>query len=437
MKEKLKKISKRIIIAILTAEAVLVLKKYRPRIIGVTGNVGKTSTKEAVARALSTGLSLRKSEKSYNSDIGVPLSIINAKSGWGSPKAWLETLMRGLGLILFRHEYPKWLVLEVGADRPGDIRSLAKWLRPDAAVFTCFAKKVPIHVEFFSSPAELFREKTYLMEAVRPGGIVVLNADDEEILNLKESLSGRRVVTFGMSKEADVRGSHVHISEHAGDIMPAGLSFKVEYDGKTIPVRAPGTAGEGAVHAILAALALGKELDVNMLGMVDAFSSYQAPPGRLSFLRGNKESLILDDSYNAAPEAVRAALAVLKILKNPKRKIAALGDITELGGFTLEVHEELGALAAEFVEELVLVGPRAKFFGEGAKKAGFSEEHIHWFRESGEAGVFIDKMLLPGDAVLVKGSQAMRMERVVEEIMADPEKKKELLVRQEPEWQER
>lgn len=436
MQEQLKKIGKRAIVAILTVLAVLVLKKYRPRIIGITGNVGKTSTKDAVAWALGTGLSLRKSEKSYNSDIGVPLSILNAKSGWGSPRAWLETIMRGLGLVIFRHEYPKWLVLEVGADRPGDIRSLSGWLRPDAAIFTRFAK-VPIHVEFFSSPAELFREKTYLMEAVRQGGIAILNADDEEVLDLKESLPGRRIVTFGTSKEANVRGSHLHISEHAGDIMPAGLSFKVEYDGKTIPVRVSGTAGEGIVHAVLAALTLGRELGVDMLAMVDSFSSYQPPPGRLCFLRGNKESLILDDSYNAAPEAVRVALATLKSLKNPKRKIVALGDITELGGFTLEVHEELGAQAAEFVQEIILVGPRAKFFGEGAKKAGFSEEHIHWFRESREAGAFVDKILLPGDAVLVKGSQAMRMEKVVEEIMAHPEDKEKLLVRQEPEWQER
>lgn len=436
MKERFKKIGKSIIVALLTILAVLVLKKYRPRIIGVTGNVGKTSTKDAVAWALSTGLSLRKSQKSYNSNIGVPLSILNAKSGWGSPRAWLETLMRGLGLILFRHEYPKWLVLEVGTDRPGDICGIAKWLRPDAVIFTCFAK-VPIHVEFFSSPAELFREKKYLVEAVREGGIIVLNADDEDVLGLKESLSGRRIITFGIHKEADVRGSHVHISEHAGDIMPLGLSFKVSYDGKTIPVRISGTAGEGIVHAILASLALGRELGVDMLGMVDSFASYLPPPGRLRFLRGNKESLILDDSYNSAPEALRSALDTFKILKNPKRKIVALGDITELGSFTLEVHEELGALAAGFAEELVLVGPRAKFFGEGAKKAGFSEEHIHWFRQSREAGAFVDSILVPGDAVLVKGSQVMRMEKVVEEIMAHPEKKDELLVRQEPEWQER
>jgi UDP-N-acetylmuramoyl-tripeptide--D-alanyl-D-alanine ligase len=101
MLEKLKQIAKRIIVALLTLEAILILKKYRPRIIGVTGNVGKTSTKDAVARALGVGLSLRKSEKSYNSDIGVPLSILNAKSGWGSPRAWLETLLRGFGLIVW------------------------------------------------------------------------------------------------------------------------------------------------------------------------------------------------------------------------------------------------------------------------------------------------------------------------------------------------
>ena len=122
---------KRIITAILTWEARAVLERYHPKIIAVTGSVGKTTTKDAIFAALSPHVHVRKSEKSFNSDLGVPLAILGLESGWHDPLKWIANIFHGLSLILFENDYPRWLVLEVGADRPGDIRRIARWLRPD------------------------------------------------------------------------------------------------------------------------------------------------------------------------------------------------------------------------------------------------------------------------------------------------------------------
>jgi UDP-N-acetylmuramoyl-tripeptide--D-alanyl-D-alanine ligase len=377
----------------------------------------------------------RKSEKSYNSDIGVPLSILNAQSGWGNPIAWLETLLRGVGLILFRHAYPEWIVLEVGADRPKDIVRLTRWLKPDIAVFTRFAD-IPIHVEFFDSPEQLFKEKAALFLAIKPGGVAIINTDDERSETLIESVGNRRVITYGQKAGATFRATHIHILEKEGKI-PEGLSFKVGRGEEEFAVRVPGTLGEGVVYAVLAALAVSESLELSPVEVAEHFSYYESPPGRLRLLVGNKNSTLIDDSYNSAPEAVHVALNALAKLKKPLRKIAVLGDITELGSFTIEAHEKLGREVAGVVAILILVGYRAKFYGEGARKAGFPEENIHWFREGSEAGSFLDGILTPGDTVLIKGSQVMRMEKVVEEVMAHPEDKEKLLVRQEKEWEER
>jgi UDP-N-acetylmuramyl pentapeptide synthase len=431
----IKEVFKRIVSTLLTLEAILVLKKYRPKIIAVTGNVGKTSTKDAIAFGLSRHLWVRKSEKSYNSDIGVPLSILNAQSGWGNPFAWLETLLRGVGLIIFRHAYPEWIVLEVGADRPGDIVRLTRWLKPDIAVFTRFAE-IPIHVEFFDSPEELFKEKAALFRAIKPGGTAIVNADDERAEMLITLAGNRDIITYGQKKGATFRSTHPHILEREGKI-PEGLSFKVEHGEEKYGVHIPDTLGDGVVYASLASLAVSSALKLSLSEIAKHFSLYQSPPGRLRLLAGNKDTVLIDDSYNSAPEAVHIALNALAKLKKPLRKIAVLGDITELGSFTIPAHEKLGQEAAGIVSVLILVGHRAKFYGEGAKKAGFKDDNIHWFREGNEAGNFLDSILTPGDTVLIKGSQIMRMEKVVEVVMAHPENKEKLLVRQEKEWRER
>src|SRR3989338_1816365 len=163
----MKNLFKKLIVFIITLQARAVLRKYKPMIVAVTGSVGKTSTKDAIYAVLSKSARVRKSEKSFNSEIGLPLTILGAPNAWSNPFRWLANIVDGLFLIWFDAPYPEWLVLEVGADRPGDIRSLAGWLPVDIAVITRLPE-VPVHVEFFDSPEAVVEEKASLIDAIKP-----------------------------------------------------------------------------------------------------------------------------------------------------------------------------------------------------------------------------------------------------------------------------
>src|SRR3989344_7566406 len=191
----IKKTIRALVIWLLTIEARLVLRRYQSRLVGVTGNIGKTSVKDAIyavlARALPAGrpgLRVRRSAKSFNSEIGVPLSILNQPNAWGRPLDWLRNLMAGLALVIFSHDYPDWLVLEIGADRPGDIKKFVRWLKFDLVVLTSLPD-LPVHIEFFSSVAAMVEEKLTLLEAVKPGGAVVINGDNERLTAIKKKWS--------------------------------------------------------------------------------------------------------------------------------------------------------------------------------------------------------------------------------------------------------
>lgn len=429
----MKSFLKKILVAALSAETRLVLRKYKPRIVAVTGSVGKTSAKDALYAVLSGHFFVRKSEKSFNSEIGIPLTILGCDNAWSDPLKWMRNIVEGLSLILLPNQYPEWLVLEVGADHPGDIQKMASWLHPDVVIFTRFAK-TPVHVEFFASPEALFEEKKYLIKALKKGGILVLNYDDEKVRALS-SLGTGRVVTFGFEEGADVRGVHLGVS-YADDALgfPSGAHAKIDFEGNSVPLAILGTLGKQQLAAALAACATGIALDISLVDAVGSFNEHHTPPGRMRLIAGIKETLVIDDSYNSSPVAALEALATLLSLRVRGKKIAVLGDMLELGAHTASAHKEVGERAAKVADLLITVGIRAEDIAEGALAAGFPESKILQFERSSEAGKELEMRLQSGDVVLVKGSAMMRMERVVEEVMAEPERAKELLVRQEGEW---
>ncbi len=430
----LKSFFKQIIAKLLEWEARLVLRRFKPSIVAITGSVGKTSAKDAIYSALARSFHVRKSEKSYNSEFGVPLTILGCPNAWNSAFGWLKNLGRGI-LVLFQPRYPTWLVLEVGADRPGDIGRIARWLRPDAVVITKFSK-VPVHIEFFASPRQVIEEKSKLVDALLDDGVLLLNADDDDVLALKEATRSK-VVTYGFSETANIYASHDQVlyEKREGVQFPSGMTAKVNFAGNTVPLGISGTIGRPELYAGLAAIAVGLSQDLNLIDIVEALSTdHETPSGRMKLVAGIKNTLIIDDTYNASPVAVAEALAAFRGLQVSGRKIVALGDMLELGKYSVDEHQKAGAAAAEFVDLLVAVGVRARHYAEGARAAGFSENKIVLFDDSRTAGKFLDTYVKEGDIVLAKGSQSIRMERVVEEIMAHPEAKASLLVRQDKEW---
>lgn len=451
---------KRLIVWLLTAEARIVLNRHRPFIVAVTGSVGKTTTKDAIYEVLTapgickadgSGLChVRKSEKSLNSDIGLPLTILGVPNAWYSISGWIGNLMTGLALALGwagENGYPDCLVLEVGADHPGDIRKVVRWLKPDIAVITKVSR-TPVHVEFFESPEQVFAEKSLLAEATKKGGTVVVFGDDERTVELgrRLSASGREIrsVSFGISENATVRARDLLLIRTDGTL---GSAFTLDIRGETLPVSVPGVIGVSQTYSLLAAAAVGSVRGMSLADIAAGISRSVPPKGRLNAIAGRNGSLIIDDTYNSSPDAARAAVAALVQVSEagigsgaPSRPIAVLGDMMELGRFSADEHRAIGAEAARALGThgiLVAVGPRSQAAADQARASGLSADRVHVCASADAAVGFLSSLIQAGDIILVKGSQSMRMERVVKALMKEPEKAADLLVRQEPEWLEK
>lgn len=428
---------KKIIVSIVTWQARLVIKKYKPKIIAITGSVGKTSTKDAIFTILSKFKKVRKSEKSFNSEIGLPLTILGCPNGWSNPITWLENIIKGFGLILFKNSYPEYLVLEVGVGKPGDIKNnVAPWLNPDIVVITRFPDK-PVHVEFFGSVESIIEEKSALAYALKPDGVLILNHDDEKVYAVHNK-ANRRTVSYGMNTNATYKATYpVYINTEVNGVETTkGISFKLEHDGHTFPVMLPHIVGMNFIGSVLAALAVAGEIGCDLLESIKYSNEYKTPPGRLSLIKGINESNIIDDTYNSSPVAAAAAIEVLNEMKG-KRKIAVLGDMLELGKYTEEEHHNLGKEVSKIADILVVVGLRSKFIAEGAIESGFKQKNLYIFDSSYTAAKFMEGIVEKGDLVLVKGSQGVRLERVVLAIMENKDDRYKLLCRQEKEWQNR
>lgn len=418
------------LIHVLRIESQIVLWKYKPKIIAVTGSVGKTSTKDAIYAVISKVAYVRKSEKSYNSEIGLPLTVLGVPNGWNDPVVWFRNIGKGLRLIFTRNDYPKWLILEVGIGKPGDMRRTASWLKTDAVVITAIGE-TPVHIEFFSSRQHLIEEKASLIDTLKLGGLLVLNRDDEAVMGMKTRTESP-IVTFGFDPEADIRASGENIF-YDKEGIPRGVAYRVDESEESLPAVIEGVFGRNHIYASLAAIALSSRLKFDIPKAIKALQNYDVPPGRMRLLSGINGSLIIDDTYNSSPVAAMSALETFGNVK-AKRKIAVLGDMLELGKHTVDAHKDLGKAVEKFADVLLIVGQRAQSIKDGALEARMKEKNIYEFGTAVEAGEFLKTYVKSGDLVLIKGSQGMRMERTVEAILRDPANKKNLLVRQDAEW---
>lgn len=425
---------KNIIVNILRIESKLVLRKYKPKVIAITGSVGKTSTKDALYAVLSEVTYVRKSEKSFNSEIGLPLTILGCPNGWNNPLIWFKNFLKGLWLIIWPHPYPQWLILEVGIGKAGDMKKTASWLKTDVVLVTAIGE-TPVHIEFFDSRKHLIEEKSKLIDTLKKDGILILNRDDDSVYEMKNKTKNI-TLTYGFNSEADVLGNGNNIFYNDAE-EPKGIIYRIESGGSSLPVSIEGVLGKNHIYASLAALAVAHGLKFNMVKAIDSLKNYEIPPGRMCLLNGINSTLIIDDSYNSSPFACESALATLKEVKNKGRKIAVLGDMLELGRHTKEAHENIGKIVKEKADVLITVGPRAESIFEGALEAGMKQDNLFKFMTSIDAGDFLQDFIQPEDLILIKGSQGIRMERTIEKILLDQEHKDKLLVRQDKEWKEK
>jgi UDP-N-acetylmuramoyl-tripeptide--D-alanyl-D-alanine ligase len=349
-------------------------------VVAITGSNGKTTTKELIATVLSARRRVLKPQGSYNNQWGVPLTLLA-----------LEPL----------HEAA---VFELGMNAFGEIAALAQLCQPTVGVVTTIA---PAHLEGVGSIEGVQKAKGELVEAIPPDGVVVLNADEPLVLALS-ARARSRVMTYGQADEADVRLGDVT----AGD---GGLVFRLVAGNASADVRLPLAGRHNAWHAAAAAatgLALGVPLDEAAAALALA-----APvKGRLVWREAGGVR-VLDDTYNANPVSVRAALEALRDPAGPGRRWVILGDMLELGAHTEPAHREVGAwLAALPVAGFAAVGPAMRLAAEAAHAAGCPD--VATFDEPAEAALHVGARVVRGDRVLVKGSRGMRMERAVEVLLA-------------------
>ena len=414
-----------------------VLKKYKPAIIGVTGSVGKSATKEAIYIVLKRFYRVRRSLKNYNNEIGVPLTILGRMSPGKKLSGWLRVFWMALGSLWFTEKsYPEILVLEMAADHPGDIKYLTDFASCRIGVITAIG---PSHLEFFKNIDNVIKEKQIIVTHLPPGGWAILNADDDNVLKIKDTVDSK-IITFGLSQETSVRALEINLDQEFGgdgSIKINGLRFKIKHEGSVVPVFLPDTISYAAIYAALAAVAAGVTFGINLVEISDALKAFVPLSSRMKLIEGINHTLIIDDTYNSSPKAVMSALESLdKINLQPgARQWIVLADMLELGRASVEGHENVGRAVAEHnFDYLLTFGVEAKNIAIGAKKMG--QDKIHSFDAQDKLIEHIRQNLQPGDLVLIKGSQGMRMERVVKALMAEPQKAKLLLVRQGDEWDE-
>jgi UDP-N-acetylmuramoyl-tripeptide--D-alanyl-D-alanine ligase len=394
--------------------AVVELIKRNPqlKIVAVGGSVGKTSTKLAVAKVLAEKYRVLVHEGNYNSELGLPLSLfgLEVPAKTTSIEAWLH-LLKSVKETL-RQPYPYDVaVLELGIDHPGDMARFMAYLKPDIGLVTAIA---PEHMEYFTDLSVVAEEEFTLDLGSKT---VALHLNDKNLRERKDRLGDRRVVTYGESGD-------VHWAD--GNNLCLGELTEV------IPVK-PQVLGDHSRLVLLAAATVGVMLELSPDQIRKGLDKVTAVPGRMQVLKGKNGITIIDDSYNSSPEAVYAALATLS--KTAKgRRIALLGQMNELGDYSLRAHTRVGQEAADLDLLLTLGKDANEILGPSAVEAGLAKSKWHRFDSPYEAGEWLAKEAKKGDTILFKGSQnGVFAEEAIKPLLADQADAAKL-VRQSPSW---
>ncbi len=401
------------------------LKKFKGKVVAVTGSVGKTSTKEAIFTVLNSQFKVKKSKKSMNTDIGLLLTILDIESGFSSATKWSWFLLKGFFHSFFR-DHSEVLLLEFGVDKPGDMDFLLSVVKPDIAVMTNI---FPVHLDNgqFKDLQDIFDEKKKMVEKLKDNGVAILNIDNTYVEHLAKSRGKRKTVTYGKNDNADFWASNIKSTVE-------GTTFTLHNGDHKFPVKVK-VLGDYQVYVLMPAIICGHLFGMSVETAIAALERSNLPPGRLNIIPGKEGITILDSSYNSSPAALNEALKVLKDVGVDRRKVAVLGNMNELGEESQVLHEMVGDMAAKCCDLLITVGSQAKFIAEKATPL-LGEENVFSFKNVNEAIEFYKERLKEDDLVLAKGSQNnVRLEKFVKEFMAHPEEAKELLVRQEKVWQ--
>lgn len=368
------------VLAALHAAAAAWRARFEPVVVGVTGSIAKTSTKEQVAQVLAQRWTVLRNQANENNEIGLPLTLLRL-----APTDDVA-------------------VLEMGMYTPGDVAVLAELAQPRVGVVTAVR---PTHLARAGTIDAIERGKRELVDALPVGGTAVLNADDERVARMADGRPGQlRVFRYGFGESADVTANNI---ESLGE---DGMRFDLRMRGGTVAARIP-ALGRHSVHNALAAAAVGDALGLDAATIVAGLAQPFSVPHRTTLVRAG-DWRILDDTYNAAPDSMAAALDLLASL--PGRRVCVLGEMLELGDTSDEAHRRVGELAARAAQLLVAVGPFAALYAAGARAAGMDAAAILETSNRVAALALLERRLRPGDIVLVKASRGAELDLLVDDL---------------------
>jgi UDP-N-acetylmuramoyl-tripeptide--D-alanyl-D-alanine ligase len=361
-----------------------VLAEYPVKVIGITGSIGKTTTKEFTASLLSRRFNVLKSEGNYNNYIGLALSLLKLRPS---------------------HDVA---VLEMGTSGRGEIRTLTRIAPPDVSVII---NVNPVHLEFLHSLEGIAQAKKEILEGTRPGGTAVLNVDDPWVRKISRDWKGQKI-SFGLSRRCDVRASRIRKKS------PDGMVIELHLGGEKEQVLFP-FIYEDYLYNLLAAVGASHALFLPFGDIIQTIPQLKPFSRRGVFIRLTSSVELVDDSYNSNPRALASALKSLASLP-AQRRIAVLGDMLELGEKEIEFHIGAGEdIVAQGWDVLITVGRLSLHLAEGARAAGLDPSHIFSFASSEEAAAKAVSLIRAGDLILVKGSRGMKMDLIVDRIKSD------------------
>ena len=350
------------------------LRNHRPvKVVGVTGSVGKTSTRDMVYSVVKQKYKTLKTEGNYNNEIGLPLTIL-------------------------RYHDEEVLVLEMGMNHLQEMSRLSMIARPDIA---CITNVGTAHIGELGSRENILKAKLEIINGMKEGSTLIINQDNDMLQTVE--LPHLNVVRVGKGKEASIQASHIVLEETKS-------SFEVEYQGKKEIIEVP-VQGEHNISNALIAIAVGIELNISLEDIKKGIQEFKLTKNRMDILEKNHKTVI-DGTYNASVDSMKSSIDVLANYK--KRKVAILADMLELGDYSQQLHEEVGSyVASKGIDILVCVGKEAKYIYQKARE---SMKDVYYFESNQEVIARLDELLKEDDVILVRGSHSMNLKEVVEKI---------------------
>lgn len=398
------------------------IRIHQPFIIGITGSAGKSSTKEAVYHVLHDhfGDNIRKSHGNFNSEMGLPLAILGygerkSAPGWLWPFFLIQAYFK-----TFQKTFPKYLVLELGVDKPGDIAYFGRIIKLDIAVITSVSGA---HLANFAMTSDYHAEKLSILKIVKDGGIVIANRDDAVLAKIDFP----KTIFYAVSDHtANFYAENIKLTL-------SGTEYRICSVGQKIAIRSE-LLGPQFVASALAAFAVGQNFLIQSLQIKKSLEKIKSMSGRMRTIAGKEKCILIDDTYNASPVSVKAALDVLENIKYSGRKVAILGNMNELGKFETEEHRLIGEYSRDKADLTVFVGKNALIMA----KANSQTDKLLIFANRRELIKSLDTIIKPHDLILIKASQNGNFfEEVTKQLMQNPDLAPQLLVRQSKWWMKR